>query len=216
MMQKPEIEQLGKFIAEFEQVIRQTESGDGTLDNLYEMVRAAYLLYGEDIVKLEEAYEEIINYSGTLRPNSRNMLRLLQRYLVQQEYQFEAGIMPVTYENLSCCPAAQKVYKDGMDKYAEGQYERNVLDDVRLSLELLVKQLLGNDKSLENQKQELLGRLKSFHGEIRNYIWNTINYLSDYQNHYVKHNDAVRQEELEFIIEQTSAVINFLTKVKVE
>ena len=39
-------------------------------------------------------------------------------------------------------------------------------------------------------------------------------YLCKYQNHYVKHNDAVNPEEIDYIIEQTSATINFLIKVK--
>jgi hypothetical protein len=37
---------------------------------------------------------------------------------------------------------------------------RNVLDDMRLSLELLLKAVLGNDKSLENQIPQLGGFIK--------------------------------------------------------
>ncbi len=47
--------------------------------------------------------------------------------------------MPLTLDNLSICPAAQTVYKSGIVKYGSKQYERNVLDDMRLALELLVK-----------------------------------------------------------------------------
>ena len=122
--------------------------------------------------------------------------------------------MPLTYTNLSVCPAAQTVYKSGITKYAEKKYERNVLDDMRLSLELLVKQILGNGKSLENQISELGTKLSGYHTELRNLVIKTVDYLCKYQNQYVKHNDAVNPEEIDYIIEQTSATINFLIKAK--
>jgi len=132
----------------------------------------------------------------------------------KQTDNFEAGIMPLTYSQLSVCPAAQTVYKSGITKYAEKKFDRNVLDDMRLSLELLVKQILGNGKSLENQTSELGSKLSGYHTEIRNLVIKTVDYLCKYQNHYVKHNDAVNPEEIDYIIEQTSATINFLIKVK--
>ena len=85
---------------------------------------------------------------------------------------------------------------------------------MRLSLELLVKQILGNGKSLENQTSELGTKLGSYHTELRNLVIKTVDYLCKYQNQYVKHNDAVNPEEIDYIIEQTSATINFLIKVK--
>ncbi len=125
--------------------------------------------------------------------------------------------MPLTYSQLSVCPAAQTVYKKAASqKYAEKKFDRNVLDDMRLSLELLVKQILGNGKSLENQTSELGSKLSGYHTEIRNLVIKTVDYLCKYQNHYVKHNDAVNPEEIDYIIEQTSATINFLIKVKIK
>lgn len=145
---------------------------------------------------------------------TERILALLKRELIKQTDNFEAGIMPLTYSQLSVCPAAQTVYKSGITKYAEKKFDRNVLDDMRLSLELLVKQILGNGKSLENQTSELGTKLSGYHTEIRNLVIKTVDYLCKYQNHYVKHNDAVNPEEIDYIIEQTSATINFLIKVK--
>lgn len=85
---------------------------------------------------------------------------------------------------------------------------------MRLALELYVKQLLGNNKSLENQTADLGAKLSGYHAELRNLIVKTVDYLCKYQNHYVKHNDAVNPEEIDYIIEQTSATINFLIKIK--
>lgn len=41
-------------------------------------------------------------------------------------------------------PDADKQYNSGLDKISLGIYERNALDDLRLSLELLLKGVLGN------------------------------------------------------------------------
>ncbi len=43
------------------------------------------------------------------------------------------------------------MYNHALEKYRGGVFERNVLDDLRLALELLLREVLGNDRSLENQ-----------------------------------------------------------------
>ena len=43
------------------------------------------------------------------------------------------------------------LYDQGVQKHANGIFLRNVLDDLRLALELLLKLIFGNEKSLENQ-----------------------------------------------------------------
>ena len=57
-------------------------------------------------------------------------------------------------------PKSFKVYNEALDKYGKCIFQWNVLDDMRLSLELLLKDLLNNDASLENQWKILGKRLK--------------------------------------------------------
>lgn len=210
-MVKSELDMLQAFIGEYETALA-ADPQDAEI--LYDLLNRAYALYGELIPEIEAQREEIANYSGLIIRNSNAILSLLKRQLVKETDNFEAGIMPLTYANLAICPAAQAVYKSGITKYAEKKYDRNVLDDMRLALELYVKQLLGNNKSLENQTADLGAKLSGYHAELRNLIVKTVDYLCKYQNHYVKHNDAVNPEEIDYIIEQTSATINFLIKVK--
>ena len=115
---------------------------------------------------------------------------------------------------LIVCPRAQEIYKSGITKYTAKNYERNILDDMRLSLELLVKQFLGNEKSLENQVSMLGTKLNQcgISSELRNLLIKVIDYFCKYQNNYVKHNDAVNPAEIDFVIEQTSTVINLIVK----
>ena len=85
---------------------------------------------------------------------------------------------------------------------------------MRLSLELLVKQFLGNEKSLENQISSLGTKLDQcgIPSELRNLLTKVIDYMCKYQNNYVKHNDAVNPAEIDYVIEQTSTVINLIVK----
>lgn len=85
---------------------------------------------------------------------------------------------------------------------------------MRFSLEMLVKDLLGNERSLENNKNDLAGRLKQANvsSELRNMITTLISYFCTYQNDHVKHNDDIKENELEYTIELTSTMMKFLIK----
>ena len=210
-MVKSELDMLQSFIDELSSALSASPQDE---ECLYDLLNRANALYGDYVPEIAEQREEIMQFHGLLSRNCNAILALLKQELIKQIDNFEAGIMPLTYSQLSVCPAAQAVYKSGITKYAERKYDRNVLDDMRLSLELLVKQILGNGKSLENQTSELGTKLRSYHTELRNLVIKTVDYLCKYQNQYVKHNDVVNPEEIDYIIEQTSATINFLIKVK--
>ena len=121
-----------------------------------------------------------------------------------------------TNNALSDFEKAQKVYNESLKKYNSGIYDRNVVDDMRLSLELLVKAILNNDRSLENQT-ELIGEYLKENGvskEIRNiYTTNLRDYIK-YMNENAKHNDQVHYYEVDFVIELTSVLIKFLIKTE--
>ena len=108
-----------------------------------------------------------------------------------------------------------KQYESALSKYESGIFERNTLDDMRLSFELLVKDILGNGKSLENQIAELGSMMKETDAsiELRNMVAQVIRYYTDFQNNHVKHNDKVNSNEIEYIIELTSVVMKFLIKI---
>ncbi len=112
-------------------------------------------------------------------------------------------------------PKSLKVYNEALDKYDKGVFQRNILDDMRLSLELLLKDLLNNEKSLENQWKILGKKLKDkkVSKEINNLIEKILKYYQDYQNQYIKHNDDVRENEIELIISQTNTIMKFLIKI---
>jgi len=210
-----EIDMLRGLIEKLRAAIRVFDSTNVS-EELYDLLAQVNSLYGDEVPGIAEAIEFLDQYSGTLMRQSKVVLSLLERKLIKETADFEAGIMPITLDKLSVCPQAQAVYRDGIMKYREGKYERNILDDIRVSLELLVKQVTGVNRSLENQREALGQRLAPYHKELRNLVWTVIDYLSKYQNQYVKHNSEVDPAEMDYIIEQTSAVINFLVAVQGE
>ena len=85
-------------------------------------------------------------------------------------------------------------------------------------MELLLKVIFGNGKSLENQISEI-GMFISNNGgskQFTNMFRTLVDYYSKYQNTFVKHNDAVIEEEVEFIFEMTSSFMKHLVKMSIK
>ncbi len=103
-------------------------------------------------------------------------------------------------------PEAQKSYKSAMEKYSQGIYVRNTLDDMRLALELLLKKVLGNQKSLEKQKSEIgqYQNAKCFSREFTNMFEKVLEYYTRYQNDHVKHDDKIERVEIDFVFSLTT------------
>ena len=116
---------------------------------------------------------------------------------------------------LSGHPRALSTYEDAFKKYEFGIYERNTLDDMRLSLELLVKDLLDSKRSLENLIRDLMALLKNkgVSTELINMVEKVIKYYTDFQNHHVKHDEKINKDEIEFVIELTSTIMKMLIKI---
>ena len=94
--------------------------------------------------------------------------------------------------------------------------DRSTLDNARLALELLLREILRNDKSLENQN-ECIGiflKDKNISNEVRNMFIKLLDYYSKYQNEYIKHNDEVNTLEVKYILDLTYAMMALLVKLK--
>ena len=147
-------------------------------------------------------------------------LQLLSRYghLAPEPVLSEVSqaVVDDTRHWLESFPEVRERYNVALEKYRGGLFERNVLDDLRLALELLLRGVLGNNKSLENQIPLLGGYLKERGGstEFRNMFIILVRYYSLYQNEHVKHNDAVIEDEIEFVIEITSSFMKHLVRME--
>jgi hypothetical protein len=116
---------------------------------------------------------------------------------------------------LAAFPEVLELYNEALQKYHARAFRRNLLDDLRLALEKLLQPLLGNSRSLENQFSGLGVFVKEHGGstELSNMFVKLVEYYSKYQNTYVKHNSAVIEEEVEFVLEITSAFMKHLIRL---
>jgi len=116
---------------------------------------------------------------------------------------------------LGAFPEVLKVYNEALQKYGHRVFARNLLDDLRLSLEKLLQSVLRNSRSLENQLAALGAFVKQRGGspQLSNMFVKLVDYYSKYQNTYVKHDDAVIEEEVEFVLEITSAFMKHLVRI---
>lgn len=118
---------------------------------------------------------------------------------------------------LDSYPGALKVYNEALRKYRskDRQLLRNMLDDARLALELMLKSILSNDKSLEKQLPELGRWIQKSGGskEFTNTFQKILDHYSNYQNEHIKHNDNVIEEEVLYIFEQTTLFLRQLARL---
>ncbi len=112
-------------------------------------------------------------------------------------------------------PEALKLFNSALQKQENKVFLRNLLDDLRLALEKLLHTILKNDKSLENQLPLLGTFLKEKGGssELRNMFQKLLEYYAKYQNTYVKHDDAVIEEEIELVFEITASFMKHLIRL---
>lgn len=113
-------------------------------------------------------------------------------------------------------PDSLKLFEEALFKFENKIYQRNLLDDLRLSLEKLLQSILDNKKSLENQLSDIGTFLKNRNvsKELSNMFVKLLDYYSKYQNTYVKHDDAVIENEIEITFEFTSSFMKFLIRIK--
>lgn len=211
-MTKEELDFHKKYITELNTVLNVEPIDSKKLVNLLIRIDT---VYGDDDDRIRDCFEYIKQTPEMVYDYSCAIRDVLELEYRQSFRIYAEGIMPITHEKLSICPSAQKNYEAAIEKYNSGLYERNIVDDMRLSLELVLKKVLNNNSSLENQRSQLGNYLeqKGYTAEIRNLVEKTISGYSSYQNQNVKHNDRVHSGEIKYIIEQTSAVMNFLIDV---
>jgi len=124
-------------------------------------------------------------------------------------------LMEQTRHWLEQHPQALKLFNSALQKQENKVFLRNLLDDLRLALEKLLQNLLSNRKSLENQIGHLGDFLKSKGGspELTNMFQKLLEYYAKYQNTYVKHDDAVIEEEIEIVLEITASFMKHLVRL---
>lgn len=128
----------------------------------------------------------------------------------------DVKIVNDTLNWLEAYPKARVKFHEGLVLQQKHSPVRQIIDTMRLSFELFMKQYNKNEKSLENQKEQLGKYLKDkeIAKEIRDMFSTLFAFYTTYNNQNVKHNDNCIEVESEYIIYLTGTFIRFLIKVK--
>lgn len=160
------------------------------------------------------------SFSTDISVNRRELkLRLISRYghlsHRTSPSAIDENLVIDTRHWLDDYPEALRIYSQAFEKYRHGIFHRNMLDDLRLSLEKLLNAILGNSKSLENQLSDLGRHIKERGGspECTNMFVKLLDYYCKYNNNSVKHGDDVNHEEIELILELTSSFMKHIARL---
>lgn len=117
---------------------------------------------------------------------------------------------------LSDYPKARSTYCRALKQYANGEHTRDVADNFRKALEEFLQEYLGNPKNLESNKNEICRNLgsKGVDAEFIGMMQPLLNTYKNINDKYAKHNDALDERLLEFIMYQTGVFIRMLISVK--
>lgn len=130
----------------------------------------------------------------------------------------DEGVINVVLSGLEKYPYATEEFTKALKIYqnAEISQYRNLLDNLRFSLEQLVKAILGNQKSLENQKPYLLPWIKhqELNAQVVNLYASLLTYYEKYQNEASKHDRDFSEDEVEFMIYLTGNFMRLLLQLE--
>ena len=113
-------------------------------------------------------------------------------------------------------PNAHKTYCIALKQYSEGIYIRDVADNLRKALEAFLQEFLGNTKNLETNKNEICKYLgnQGVDAGISGLFQPLISSYKNINDRIAKHNDAVDEKLLEFLLYQTGVLIRMVISIK--
>lgn len=106
-------------------------------------------------------------------------------------------------------------YDDALNKLLEARYSRNALDDIRLALELYLKEVLSNHLPLEKQSSNLKEYLtqKGVSSEIVNITTQSLHNLTHYFNNHTKHDDKVNEKEVDLVVGYSNQIMKCVLNI---
>lgn len=130
--------------------------------------------------------------------------------------ELDSALVSKPLEWLKEYPQAHKTYCIALKQYSEGIYIRDVADNLRKALETFLQEFLGNTKNLETNKNEICKYLgeQGVDAGISGLFQPLINSYKNINDRIAKHNDAVDEKLLEFLLYQTGVLIRMVITIK--
>ena len=117
---------------------------------------------------------------------------------------------------LSDYPNTRKTFTIALQQYSNGQYIRDIADNLRKAFEEFLKEFLNNNNDLNKNKKEVQAYLKEQNAAPQ-LITMLVSLISHYyllNNEVAKHNDKMDARYLEFLMYQTGVFIRMLIVVE--
>lgn len=113
---------------------------------------------------------------------------------------FDEKLVDDVLEFLQGYAGAHKELSEALQCFLKKSY-RDAVDKTRLALEIFLKELLNNDKSLENQKDDLFRYFDNdIHPNIKSMFMQILDFYTKFNNDKAKHNSGDFKEcEVEFL-----------------
>lgn len=132
--------------------------------------------------------------------------------------EFDDALISEPLEWLKDYPKARKTYVIALQQYSDGQYIRDVADNLRKAFEEFLKEFLGNNNDLNKNKKEVETYLKAQNAapQLVSMLVSLISHYYMLNNEVAKHNDKMDDKYLEFLLYQTGIFIRMLIITKTE
>lgn len=130
--------------------------------------------------------------------------------------ELDNALVSEPFDWLSDYPNTRKTYLIALQQYSEGQYVRDIADNLRKAFEEFLKEFLNNNNDLNKNKKEVETYLKEQNAAPQ-LITMLVSLISHYyllNNEVAKHNDKMDARYLEFLMYQTGVFIRMLIVVK--
>ena len=166
-------------------------------------------------IKLKD-YPQLYEYASKLFAQYKAYVKNIANKNIYVNKDYSVLDLRYVEDAVRLYPDVFKHLESGLDIFSKKEDLRHGLDDMRLALELLLKHLLSNEKSLENQNSDLGAYFKKvgISKEISNTFIQIKGLYERFQNNNVKHNDNINLKEVEYIYQQTLCFMNLLLKVQ--
>ena len=203
--------------------VYQCINGCDTLQKLATVLQILFwvleLKYDEIKDIASEIVKEIRKISILTPSVSFTVHQRVKKFIVYPngDHFLDRGIIDCTLSGLEDYPEAAKPFEKALGIYLRGETSeyRNLLDNLRFALEQLLKKILSNRKSLENQKTHLLPWLKEkgLHSQVISSYQTLLRDYQNYQNSAVKHDENYSLDEVEFMIYLTGNFMRLLIQL---
>lgn len=152
----------------------------------------------ELIFPVESNFNEVTNKFLQSPKSPFNLNKIVKQYQIEML----AERHPLVYKRM----------EEAIVNFEKTGSIRNFIDDLRLSIELMLKELLGNEKSLENQDKPLKEYLNSIGGSgfVRSLFTSTKKTYEDLQNDHVKHADSLTNRDFQFLLNTHFSLLSYL------